>query len=86
MRGNSPEYVWRQTLSTACSEGIAPHSASKPNEGRQKLVFHVESVSAVHQNLKSKGLRLRLLKNEDGCAIFDISDPEKNRIQFWGNY
>jgi predicted enzyme related to lactoylglutathione lyase len=62
------------------------HSASKPNEGRQKIVFHVESVSAVHQNLKAKGLRLRPLKNEDGLACFDISDPEKNRIQFWGNY
>ncbi|MCY4403925.1 MAG: VOC family protein [Candidatus Poribacteria bacterium] len=62
------------------------HSASKPNEGRQKLVFHVESVNAVHQELKSKGLRLRPLENEDGLACFDIRDPEKNRIQFWGKY
>ncbi len=62
------------------------HSASKPNEGRQKLVFHVESVSAVHQHLKSKGKRLRKLENEDGLAIFDIRDPEGNRIQFTGNY
>jgi hypothetical protein len=29
---------------------------------------------------------LRLLKNEDGRACFDIRDPEKNRIQFWGKY
>lgn len=62
------------------------HSASKPNEGRQKVGFHVESVSAVHAALKAKGLRLRSLKNEDGRACFDIRDPEKNRIQFWGAY
>ncbi len=62
------------------------HSASKPNEGRQKVGFHVESVSAVHAALKAKGLRLRPLKNEDGRACFDIRDPEKNRIQFWGAY
>ena len=62
------------------------HSASKPNEGRQKVVFHVESVYAVHQDLKAKGLRLRPLENEDGLACFDIRDPEKNRIQFWGKY
>lgn len=62
------------------------HSASKPNGGRQKIGFHVESVSAIHQELKAKGLRLRPLKNEDGLACFDISDPESNRIQFWGNY
>ena len=62
------------------------HSASKPNEGRQKLVFEVESVSAVHQHIKSKGKRLRKLENNDGHAIFDIRDPEGNRIQFYGNY
>ena len=63
------------------------HSASKPNGGRQKVVFHVESVKAVHDALKTKGLRLRPLKDlEDGLACFDISDPESNKIQFWGNY
>ena len=63
------------------------HSASKPNGGRQKVVFHVESVKAVHDALKAKGLRLRPLKNsEEGLTCFDISDPESNRIQFWGNY
>ena len=62
------------------------HSASKPNEGRQKLMFHVESVSALHQRLRSKGKRLRKLENNDGHAIFDIRDPEGNRIQFYGNY
>ncbi len=45
-----------------------------------------ESVRIVHQELKSKGLRLRPLENEDGLACFDIRDPEKNRIQFWGKY
>ena len=62
------------------------HSASKPNEGRQKLMLHVESVSAMHQHLKSKGLRLRPLENDGGYGIFDIRDPEKNRIQFGGRY
>jgi catechol 2,3-dioxygenase-like lactoylglutathione lyase family enzyme len=63
------------------------HSASKPNGGRQKVVFHVGNVKAVHDALKTKGLRLRPLKDlEDGLACFDISDPESNKIQFWGNY
>ena len=62
------------------------HSASKPNGGRQKLVFQVESVSAVHQRIKSKGKRLRKLENDNGHAIFDIRDPEGNRIQFGGKY
>ena len=63
------------------------HSASKPNGGRQKVVFHVESVKAVHDALKAKGLRLRPLKDlEDELACFDISDPESNKIQFWGHY
>ena len=60
------------------------HSASKPNEGRQKLMLHVKSVSAMHQHLKSKGLRLRPLENDGGYGIFDIRDPEKNQIQFRG--
>lgn len=62
------------------------HSASKPNEGRQKLLFNVESVSEVHAALKKKGLRLRKLENENGLACFDIRDPEGNRIQFGGKY
>ena len=63
------------------------HSASKPNGGRQKVVFHVESVKTVHDALKAKGLRLRPLKDlEDELACFDISDPESNKIQFWGHY
>ena len=62
------------------------HSSSKSNDGKQKIVFHVESVSAIHQDLRAKGLRLKPLKNEDGLACFDISDPESNRIQFWGAY
>ena len=51
------------------------HRATKPNGGRQKVVFHVDSVKVIHDELKSKGLRLRTLKNEDGLACFDISDP-----------
>lgn len=62
------------------------HKAGKPNGGRQKIVFHVESVSDVHRKLKAKGLQLKPLKNEDGLSVFDIRDPEGNRIQFWGNY
>ncbi len=62
------------------------HSAASPNGGRQKIGFHVDSVRAVHEALKSRGLRLRQLENECGKACFDISDPEGNRIQFWGDY
>ena len=79
-----PEHRFFRFNTGGCK--LCLHSASKPNEGRQKLVFHVESVSAVHQQLKSKGKRLRKLENEDGRAIFDIRDPEGNRIQFHGNY
>lgn len=61
------------------------HSASKPNEGRQKLMLQVESVSAMHQHLKSKGLRLRPLENDGGYGIFDIRDPEKTEFSLWEN-
>jgi hypothetical protein len=43
-------------------------------------------VNDVHRNLKAKGLQLRPLKSEDGLAVFDIRDPEGNRIQYWGDY
>ncbi len=79
-----PEHRFFRFNTGACK--LCLHSASKPNEGRQKIVFHVESVNAVHQELKAKGLRLRKLQNEDGLACFDISDPEGNRIQFGGKY
>ncbi len=79
-----PEHRFFRFDTGACK--LCLHSASRPNEGRQKLVFHVESVSAVHQHLRSKGKRLRKLENNDGRAIFDIRDPEGNRIQFYGNY
>jgi len=79
-----PEHRFFRFNTGACK--LCLHSASKPNEGRQKIGFHVESVNAVHQELKAKGLRLRKLENENGLACFDISDPEGNRIQFWGNY
>ena len=79
-----PEHRFFRFKAGACT--LCLHSASKPNEGRQKLMFHVESVSAVHQHIKSKGKRLRKLENNDGHAIFDIRDPEGNRIQFYGNY
>ena len=79
----------RRTVFSAFNTGqckLCLHKAGKPNGGRQKIVFHVGSVNGVHRNLKAKGLQLRQLKNEDGQAVFDIRDPEGNRIQFWGNY
>jgi catechol 2,3-dioxygenase-like lactoylglutathione lyase family enzyme len=79
-----PEHRFFIFNTGACK--LCLHSASKPNEGRQKIVFHVECVRTVHQELKTKGLRLRKLENDDGLANFDIRDPEGNRIQFWGNY
>ena len=79
-----PEHRFFRFNAGACK--LMLHSASKPNEGRQKLVFQVESVSAIHQRIKSKGKRLRKLENNDGHAIFDIRDPEGNRIQFGGKY
>ena len=79
-----PEHRFYRFNTGACK--LLLHSASKPNEGRQKLVFQVESVSAIHQRIKSRGKRLRKLENEEGRAIFDIRDPEGNRIQFSGNY
>ncbi len=79
-----PEHRFFRFNAGACT--LCLHSASKPNGGRQKLMFHVKSVSAIHQHIRSKGKRLRKLENNDGHAIFDIRDPEGNRIQFWGNY
>ena len=60
------------------------HKAGKPNGGRQKIVFHVESVNDVHRNLEAKGLQLRPLKNEDGQAIFDIRAPKEIGFGFGG--
>ena len=71
--------VW---FASTLGSQLCLHRATKPNGGRQKVVFHVDSVKVIHDELKSKGLRLRPLKNEDGLACFDISDPEGNRIQF----
>lgn len=67
---------------------LSLHSASKPNEGRQKIVFHVPSVAAVHKKLRGKKLRVGKLDppNEEGLAIFGFKDPEGNRIQVWGKY
>ena len=79
-----PEHRFFRFNTGTCK--LCLHSASRPNEGRQKIGFHVESVSAVHQRLRSKGMRLRKLENLDGVAVFDIRDPEGNRIQFGGNY
>ena len=83
---DQPFPAHRFFIFNTCGAKLCLHSASKPNGGRQKIVFHVESVSAIHQRIKSKGKRLRKLENEDGRAIFDIRDPEGNRIQFHGDY
>ena len=79
-----PEHRFFRFDTGSCK--LCLHSASKPNEGRQKIGFEVESVSELHKDLKSKGLRLRKLENEGGVAVFDIRDPEGNRIQFGGKY
>ncbi len=79
-----PEHRFLRFDTGSCQ--LCLHSAASPNGGRQKIGFHVDSVRAVHDALKSRGLRLRRLVNEDGKACFDISDPEGNRIQFWGDY
>ena len=63
-----PEHRFFRFNAGACT--LCLHSASKPNEGRQKLMFHVESVSAVHQHIKSKGKRLRKLENERWACHF----------------
>ena len=64
------------------------HSASKPNEGRHKMVFTVESVKEKYDELKAKKLRLKKLDppNPEGLAMFQLKDPEGNIIQIWGKY
>ncbi|MGE3807440.1 MAG: VOC family protein [Gemmataceae bacterium] len=64
------------------------HSASKPNEGRTKVVFHVASVAATHAELKIKKVRVGRLDppNEEGLGCFGFRDPEGNHLQVWGKY
>ena len=77
-----PEHRFFRFNTGACK--LCIHSGTKPNGGRQKIVFHVESVRQIHETLRNKKLKLRPLKPEGGLACFDVRDPEGNRIQFWG--
>ena len=61
----SPINAYGRTRIAEMSSFVGLHSSSEPNDGRQKIGFHVESVSAVHQDLKAKGLKLKPLKNSD---------------------
>lgn len=56
------------------------HRSSKPNGGRQKIVFHVDSVKVVHDHLKSNGMRLRPLKN--GAVWSASTSPTLKAIGF----
>jgi len=58
--------------------------SSKPNGGRQLLVFQVDQIHEVYQELQEKGLRVRPMESEGGFSWFDLSDPEGNRVRFRG--
>ena len=60
------------------------HSGTKPNEGRQKLMFDVKSVQDVYERLKKSGSRVKKPVSDDDILCYDFKDPEGNRIQIYG--
>ena len=66
--------------------GLSLHSGTKPNGGRQKLVFEVDSIQGLCNRLRRAGKRVRKPKPQVGTMVFDFRDPEGNRIQVYGPY
>ena len=62
------------------------HSGTKPNGGRQKLMFQVDSVLTLYETLRQAGKRVRKPTPESGIMVYDFRDPEGNRIQVYGPY
>lgn len=62
------------------------HSGTKPNGGRQKLMFDVDSVQSLYETLRKAGKRVRKPAHESGIMLYDFKDPEGNRIQVYGPY
>lgn len=62
------------------------HSGTKPNGGRQKLMFNCDDVPSLIERLNTVKRRVRMPEpNADGQVVFDFHDPEGNRIQVYGN-
>lgn len=61
------------------------HSGTKPNGGRQKLMFQAADVAALIERIKQAKPGFRRPKpGQDGKVVFDFYDPERNRIQVYG--
>ena len=65
---------------------LSLHSGTKPNGGRAKLLFDVDSVTDIYERLRRAGRRVREPQREDGIVCYDFRDPEGNRIQVYGPY
>ena len=59
------------------------HSGTKPNGGRQKLMMKADSIGALVDRLKASGRRVKKMTPSDR-VMFDLHDPEGNRIQVSG--
>ena len=59
------------------------HSGTKPNGGRQKVTFETDSIEALVARLKASGRRVRKLEPSKDM-VFDLNDPEGNRLQIYG--
>jgi catechol 2,3-dioxygenase-like lactoylglutathione lyase family enzyme len=62
---------------------LALHSGTKPNGGRQKLMFQCDSVEKLVARPKASGRRVRRIE-PSATMVFDVNDPEGNRIQVYG--
>ncbi len=62
------------------------HSGTKPNGGRQKLMFKCDDIEGLIARLKQARPSFKPPKpNKEGRVLFDFYDIEKNRIQVGGN-
>ncbi|MCO4746072.1 MAG: VOC family protein [Proteobacteria bacterium] len=67
-------------------EGISIHSAGTPTGSKNKMVFEVESLREARERLVRYGKRVRKIEPFTGIDVFDVRDPEGNRVQVMGPY
>ena len=61
------------------------HSGTKPNGGRQKLMFKADDLPALLDRIKQAKPNFRKpIPDKNGKVLFDFFDPERNRIQVSG--
>ncbi len=60
------------------------HRGTKPNGGRQKLMFHTEEPLLLFERIRKAKRHFKTPEpDEIGRFVFDFYDPERNRIQVY---